>query len=1449
MKRAIKSWLMVSLAGMVLVPLLACDTVYDESAVQKYTEIRGTIRIPGALNPLLPSKAAEGAQVQGGDTGNCYDSPHVLPTIVSDAPALIVKGEISATYGGAACGDPSTVWYQFQVDKKSSLTIHVDWENAGQDAFVPILYSRPAGTSGADFITWDLTGTAPIDITLVADPTQEYLLRFLKWYETTTPTKYSIALSAISGTVVGRILVGAYPDPKPFVVVPGAYSAEDDPNSAEAGNPKYPVGGSTVRDLQVDPVTGDMTGWFDGVLIPVIECKSDADCNCGEPGEFVKGVVCSPTTCNQEAGFCQYWVYAFADNDGSNNLNFSTMGVPTAADFVMQEGSPVPGGKVDFSKGWILYTLSELLIDSEVTDADFDGIADGDNDGDGLADDNCPNTYNTDQADSDGDGVGDMCDNCPEDPNPDQANTDGVGPGDACNGYLDSDGDEIEYRESDEEDTGDNCPEVANPDQADLDNDGQGDACDTDDDGDGIADDSDNCPKAGNADQKDSDSDGIGDACDNCRGNMSTCLAANPVADKEYENPRDKWDGAWIECEKTATMACGECPALLEKCLSDACSDCADGGNDCFAYSGCLETEVTKCENARVTCIAKCDMFPADLEQDQNDCYKKCDSDRDDCVDSGPCSRKKYDSCSRCEQVCTDLCGSYDAYCSSSCGTCAGDSCETSNADQADNDGDGVGDACDMDDDNDGFDDGDDVCPMTPNDTADEDGDGIPDDCDVCPAQFDPGQADGDGDGAGDLCDNCLDVANPDQADLDEDGIGDACDDDGDGDGVADADDNCPLVANARPGCASDDDCVGASGICDLETGLCNGQLDTDSDGFGDECDNCPTAANADQADSDGDEVGDVCDNCPAVANDQTNTDAPMEFAECSGPFDCGAGFVCDSGTCKPRCDGDFTCPTAFICQGGSICEVDPAASFDALGDACDPDDDGDGICDPGISASGCTGSDNCPFNFNPVQHDSDGNGIGDVCDTDTDGDGVYDAADNCVDVENADQADGDNDGIGDACDLCPAMADDGTDTDGDGMGDACDACPDTADDGTDTDGDAIPDGCDTDDDNDGVDDPADNCPLVANADQADGDSDGVGDACDNCPSDANADQADTDADGQGDVCDSDIDGDGIENASDNCPAVANPNPTCETDEDCAGAGDTCDNGTCTAQLDSDGNGVGDACEQATEVQTDFFDEEPNDLPDVQDFGTIKNGYDYRWTGYLSEVSNDGSSWTGDWDVALFVAESSGTIRARLDWVDEASDYDLVLVKLDGSSLAVVDGYAGATSNKPEASMMNVDAGEVYGFIVVGWEGNPGVYTMDFGYNFTREVEPNDSGSTATPVSILPGFTTTIIGTATEVSNDGSSWTGDVDLFLIVPDADGTLSYTLDWTAAASDYDMVLIDGTTGQAADGYVGASAAQPEVATDIPVTSGVPYLLLIAGWEGDPGDYICNVTFTTN
>ncbi len=118
---------------------------------------------------------------------------------------------------------------------------------------------------------------------------------------------------------------------------------------------------------------------------------------------------------------------------------------------------------------------------------------------------------------------------------------------------------------------------------------------------------------------------------------------------------------------------------------------------------------------------------------------------------------------------------------------------------------------------------------------------------------------------------------------------------------------------------------------------------------------------------------------------------------------------------------------------------------------------------------------------------------------------------------------DTDKDGVGDN-DNCPAIANqDQKDTDGDGIGDACDN--DDNSDGNNNNGNS-----DGDSDGDGIPDNTDNCPTVANPEQANDDGDAEGEACDdndgvddgtdNCPTIANPDQKDTDGDGIGDACD-----------------------------------------------------------------------------------------------------------------------------------------------------------------------------------------------------------------------------------------------------------------------------------------------------------------------------------------
>eukprot|EP00117_Sycon_ciliatum_P020763 scpid2291/ scgid18403/ Thrombospondin-3 len=291
-----------------------------------------------------------------------------------------------------------------------------------------------------------------------------------------------------------------------------------------------------------------------------------------------------------------------------------------------------------------------------------------------------------------------------------------------------------------------------------------------------------------------------------------------------------------------------------------------------------------------------------------------------------------------------------------------------------------------------------------------------------------------------------------------------------------------------------------------------------------------------------------------------------------NGYSGCTSGDYCSLGV--HDCHSNATCTMTGVAQYTCECKM----GFAGTGRLCADDSDLDGYPSERLDCEerSCL-KDNCPTVPNSDQSDTDGDHQGDGCDHDDDGDSWIDSLDNCQYVPNIDQRDRDGDNIGDACDNCPETPNPlqwdsdqnsigdacSTDSDGDGLLDANDGCPRVA--GTSNDTANPGPECRSCPPFQGVtvftphtqlldsnfDDIANNC----NVSHRDSDLDGIPDGFDNCPSVANADQADHDGGGAGDLCEGDDDEDGIADTIDNCHYVPNPR-----------------------QVDSVGNGIGDAC-------------------------------------------------------------------------------------------------------------------------------------------------------------------------------------------------------------------------------------------------------------------------------
>ena len=236
------------------------------------------------------------------------------------------------------------------------------------------------------------------------------------------------------------------------------------------------------------------------------------------------------------------------------------------------------------------------------------------------------------------------------------------------------------------------------------------------------------------------------------------------------------------------------------------------------------------------------------------------------------------------------------------------------------------------------------------------------------------------------------------------------------------------------------------------------------------------------------------------------------------------------------------------------------------------------------------------------------------------------------------------------------------------------------------------------DEDNDGIDDVADNCPLVPNADQEDYDGDGVGNACDDdddndgvddvndaFPLDA-AETTDTDGDGIGNNADTDDDGDGVSDSEDD----ASLDPTNDSDGDGVANNSDAFPLDATETTDTDGDGIGNNSDP--DDDNDGVDDADDPWPLQSEYtkDSDEDGMPDEWELRFDLDPNDPSDAEGDLDsdgITNLQEFLNGTPASGSIDIDGNTKYDALT---DG--LLVLRHMFGLTDDELTAGTIATDA-------------------------------------------------------------------------------------------------------------------------------------------------------------
>lgn len=121
---------------------------------------------------------------------------------------------------------------------------------------------------------------------------------------------------------------------------------------------------------------------------------------------------------------------------------------------------------------------------------------------------------------------------------------------------------------------------------------------------------------------------------------------------------------------------------------------------------------------------------------------------------------------------------------------------------------------------------------------------------------------------------------------------------------------------------------------------------------------------------------------------------------------------------------------------------------------------------------------------------------------------------------------------------------------------------------------------------------------------------------------------------------------------------------------------------------------------------------------------------------------------------------------------------------------------------------------------------------------FAQPVEVPEIGDTLSDVYGLGRveLPLTVEGSLHSASNDGASYTGDIDVFRFFIDTPGQALLTLSWDRPSADVDLFLM--VTGPETLTSA-ATSAHPETLSWT-LTADTYYYVAVAGWSGSPGDW---------